>query len=301
MKNSKTVLLLIAILLQHLLPAHSQQKDVLVLGTYTYATNNRLSSLDALAGYLQRETGLVIKTRSFPDVPSLLKAIDDDSIQLAVMNTSGYLVFQRRHPGKAVPLLNLWLGPDTATLYGGCLIAARSTGIGNLQQLAGAKNKKLALVAKSSTSGNLVPRLLLNTVGINDASSFFDTYYAGTHRQAVLDVLEGRAALAGCGCAEVDTARARFSFDSGAVVIASFNDIPLGPLAYRSGLPVLQVKKIEQALLRMHTLDTTGFAAFCNGWTEFKKALRFQEVNDKAYDSFREMFGNNPLLWQLIE
>lgn len=292
-------LLLAALLLVN--NAWSQQRPDLVLGTYTYASNNRLGSLEALAGYLNRETGFTVAVKSYPNVPALLRAIRADSVQLAVLNTVGYLLQQRHDAGRMIPLLNLNLGMDTATQYGGCIIAARSTDIFQLAQLRNAARYTLALVAPSSTSGNMVPRLLLNSIGITDAASRFDTYYAGTHQQAVADVLSGKAQLAGCGCAEVDTAKLRHDFDRKAVVVASFNDIPLGPLAYHHKLPSAVVKKVQQALLLIHEKDAEGFRTFCSGWTEFRKAKSFQLVTDHAYDPFRRMFGNNESLWQLIQ
>lgn len=279
----------------------ARQSSGLVLGTYTYASNNRLNSLEALAGYLSRETGLSLTVRSYPNVPALLHAIRADSVQLAVLNTVGYLLQQRQDAGRMIPLLNLNLGTDTATQYGGCIIAARSVDVQQLQQLRDAVRFTLALVAPSSTSGNLVPRLLLNSIGITDAAARFDTYYAGTHQQAVADVLSGKAQLAGCGCAEVDTAKLYQGFDRKAVVVASFNDIPLGPLAYHHKLPPVVVEKVQWALLRIHEKDATRFRVFCSGWTEFRKAKSFQPVQDHAYDPFRRMFGNNESLWQLIQ
>jgi len=279
----------------------SRQSSGLTLGTYTYATNSRLNSLEALAGYLNRETGLQVTVKSYPNVPSLLRAIRQDSVQLAVLNTVGYLLQQRHDAGRMIPFLNLTLGTDTATQYGGCIIAARNTDVLQLMQLRNAARYTFALVAPSSTSGNLVPRLLLNSIGIADAGARFETYYAGTHQQAVADVLSGKAQLAGCGCAEVDTAKLRYDFDSKAVVVASFNDIPLGPLAYHHKLSPTIVNKVLQALLRIHEKDAGAFRVFCSGWTEFRKAKNFQPVQDRAYDPFRSMFGNNESLWQLIQ
>ncbi len=281
--------------------AWSRQPSDLVLGTYTYATNNRLNSLEALAGYLNREMGLSVTVKSYPNVPALLHAIRADSVQLAVLNTVGYLLQQRHDAGRMIPLLNLNLGMDTATQYGGCIIAARSVDVRQLQQLRDAARYTFALVAPSSTSGNLVPRLLLNSIGITDAAFRFNTYYAGTHQQAVADVLSGKAQLAGCGCAEVDTAKLRHDFDRKAIVVASFNDIPLGPLAYHHKLSPAVVQKVQQALLRIHEKDAEGFKVFCSGWTEFRKAKSFQPVQDRAYDPFRRMFGSNESLWQLIQ
>ena len=276
------------------------QDRPLVFATYTYSTNTRIQNLEPLAAWLEERTGADIKVVSYPTVKSLIRAIQHDSVDIAMMNTSGYLVLQKDRPGVAIPFLNLYMGNTAETNYGGCIIAARHAQVESIHEVNG-KNLSMALVAPSSTSGNLVPRLLLNRVGIADAESAMKIYYAGTHKQVVQDVLAGKAELGGCGCAEVEEARKMNDFKEKAIVIADFNNIPLGPVIYRSGTDVQLISKFKNELVRIHQLSPVIFFKFCEGWTEFKQATRFKEVTDAEYDPFRKMFGNNQLLWTLIE
>lgn len=286
-------------------PVFSQRdnkKDTLYFATYTYSINTRMANLQPLATHLAASTGYTIVAVSYPTVQRLIEAIIHDSVDFAMMNTSGYLTLQRKNPGIVLPVVNLEMGMDSVTNYGGCLIAAKSTGIRSIEQLRNPAQKySLALVNSSSTSGNLVPRLLLNKEGISSAESIFSIYYAGTHRRAVEDVLNEKAGLAGCGCAEIDSARTRHVFDEKAVVIGSFNDIPLGPVVGSKRLDKKIKEAIGKALLRVHIDNAPVFRNFCAGWTEFKQAVRFKPVTDNAYDSFRKMFGDNIDLWRMIE
>lgn len=286
-----------------LLSTHiAAQKKELVFATYTYSTNNRLQNLEPLAAYLSQETGLAIKAVSYPTVQALLTAIKNDSVDFAMMNTSGYLVLQKNNPGKVTPLVNLDMGNESFTNYAGCIIALKQQGINSIKELAtGNKKHSFALVTGSSTSGNLVPRLLLNDVDIPNAESTFSVSYSGTHKRVVEDVFSGRADIGGCGCAEVDSARRNQQFDEKAVVIASFNDIPLGPVVYHNKTNKTAVKKVSAVLKNIHTTNPAVFSNFCNGWTEFKQATRFKTVTDKDYNNFRKMFGSNTSLWKLIE
>ncbi len=278
------------------------QKKELVLATYTYATNNRLQNLQPLAAYLSEQTGLTIKAVSYPTVQALLSAIKNDSVHFAMMNTSGYLVLQKNNAGKAIPLVNLSMGNQAVTNYAGCVIALKDKGITSVTELATANKKySLALVAPSSTSGNLVPRLLLNEVGVADAEAKFSLSYSGTHRRVVEDVLNGKADVGGCGCAEVDSAKQHLQFNEKAIVVASFDDIPLGPVVYNKYVKKAVAKKVARLLENIHVNNPAVFSNFCSGWTEFKQAEQFKPVNDKDYDSFRKMFGDNEGLWKLIE
>lgn len=275
----------------------------LVLATYAYADNNRLANLQALAQYLQKQTGFTVEAVSYPSVQELTAAIEQGKVDLAMINTLGYLSFQRRHAGIAVPLVSLDAGNVLATNYGGCLLARTGSGIRSIADATkGDTIYRLALVAKASTSGNLVPRLMFNSNGVSNADSRFQLYYAGTHKQVIDDLLADKATLGGCGCNEYEkNVQADKNFGGKITKIAEFNNIPLGPIIHRNTLPKEQVKKIKNALLKVHAQDAKAFQIFRAGWTEFLEARKFKPVKDSDYNEFRAMFGQNEQLWQLLD
>jgi ABC-type phosphate/phosphonate transport system substrate-binding protein len=156
----------------------------------------------------------------------------------------------------------------------------------------------LALVNKSSTSGNLMPRLMLNKECIISAEEKFNVYFAGTHKKVVEDVLSGTAQLGGCGCAEVDSARQNLEFDEKAVIISAYNNIPLGPVVYKRNVSKHIAETAALLLTNLHTQNNAVFTNFCGGCTEFKQAVQFKPVQDSAYNNFRSLFGNNLSLWK---
>ena len=278
------------------------QTKTYVFATYTYATNTRMQNLGPLVNWLAEKSGLSLQAKSYPGVQALAEAIRDGSVDFAMMNTSGYLVLQRNDPNKAIPMVNLDPGYGPMTNYGGCLIARRQSGITTMKDVQSMDKKySLALVSSTSTSGNLVPRLILNSHGIARADSAFHLSYSGTHRQVVEDVLSGKADLGGCGCAETDSARLNPLFADNVVLLESFNDIPLGPIVYRSQTDTVAVRLLSTLLLTIHQDNPVAFQNFLNGWTEFRHSMRFRPVSDYDYDSFRKMFGDNSLLWKQIE
>lgn len=297
----KKLTILLLMLAGYTLQSNAQVKK-LVFATYTYSTNNRLQNLEPLTEYLSQQTGYTIVAVSYPTVHALVSAIVNDSVDFAMMNTSGYLTLQRNNPGIATPLVNLDMGNTVTTNYAGCLIANKQTGITNTRQLVNDKNKfTLSLVNPSSTSGNLVPRLLLNDNKIAQPENYFTVSYLGSHRKVAEDIMNIPDGIGGCGCAEIDSVRKYAPFDSKVTVIDSFNNIPLGPVVYKNRLDKKTVQTIATELQQLHTKAPEVFTNFCAGWTEFKQARSFKSVTDKAYDPFRKMFGNNTQLWQLIE
>lgn len=297
----KKIALLLLLLTGYTLQSNAQAKK-LVFATYTYSTNNRLQNLEPLTHYLSQQTGYTIVAVSYPTVQALVSAIVNDSVDFAMMNTSGYLTLQRNNPSVAIPLVNLDMGNTVTTNYAGCLIANKQTGITNTRQLVNYKNKfTLSLVNPSSTSGNLVPRLLLNDNKIANPENYFAVSYLGSHRKVAEDMMNIPDGIGGCGCAEIDSVRKYAPFDSKVTILDSFNNIPLGPFVYKKRLDKKTVQVIDRELLQLHTKAPAIFTNFCAGWTEFKQARAFKKVTDKEYNQFRKMFGNNTQLWQLIE
>ena len=297
----KRLLLFSLLMLQGQALLFGQQRP-LIFATYTYSTNNRLQNLEPLAMYLSEKTGIAIQARSYPTVGALINAIVRDSVDFAMINTLGYLSLERRHPGHVTLMQTLDMENQASTNYGGCLIARKESGLHTMRDLQVASRKlSLALVNSSSTSGNLVPRLLFNAAGIRQADSSFSLQYLGTHQAVTEAVLAGKMDLGGCGCAEVDSARKYLQFDQVALVIDTFNDIPLGPVLHNRQVPRDIAQQVSYLLARLHEDNIDVFAQFRNGWTEFRMARRFKPVSDKDYDAFRKMFGDNAQLWKMIE
>ena len=290
-------------LLSLLLHEGSAQHRSFVMATYTYSGNNRLSNLRPLARWLEEQTGDTFRVISYPTVQRLSEALVNDSVDIAFMNTAGYLVLNRNFPGIARPVLNLSMGASTPeTNYAGCLIISKQSNPGSVTALKeGSADRLLSLVNPSSSSGNLVPRLLLNAAGIPEPEKVFNVRYTGNHRKVVEQVLSGQAFAGGCGCAEVDSARKYLAFDSQAIVLASYNNIPLGPVLINTRTDPGLVSRLLPLLLNISHLAPGIFRNFCQGWTEFRAARTFVAVDDRHYDPFREMFGNNELLWKMIE
>lgn len=302
LKNPVLLCFLFCLVITNMFCGNTGQQR-LVLATYAYSDNNRLANLQPLAQYLEDQTGLKVEAVSYPSVQELTAAIQQGKADLAMINTLGYLSLQRKHPGLAVPLVSLEAGDAVSTNYGGCVLAGTETGIRSLTDAVKADSLlTFALVSKRSTSGNLVPRLVLNSKGIPDADRQFNVYYAGTHKQVIDDLLAGRAALGGCGCHEYEkNVQANKEFSNKIRKIADFNNIPLGPIVYRSTLPKEKLRQIEAALLKVHERDVKAFQTFRLGWTEFLEARKFKPVTDADYNEFRSLFGENEQLWKLLD
>jgi phosphonate transport system substrate-binding protein len=154
----------------------------------------------------------------------------------------------------------------------------------SVQQL---KGKILALTDPASTSGDLVPKVVLGQeLGVKLSKFFGKLFYAGKHDVAALSVLEGRADAAAVADVTLDWAvdAKRFGPKDFRVVWKS-SLLPLDPFAWHSDLPADVKEKILKAFLHLNETDY-GKA--------FLKSIRSESIiptNDRAYDSIREVYA----------
>jgi phosphate/phosphite/phosphonate ABC transporter binding protein len=270
-----------------------------VLATYQYSSNTRLDNLAALSDYLSEQMRRPFKIKSYPTIERLINAFSLDSVHCAMINTSGYLLLEHNFPDRADCIVNLALENKSSTNYGACIIVSPTSRIKSMNDLRAAPKGSFSMVMASSTSGNLYPRLLLSDAGISDPDKTFDVYYAGTHRQVVADVSEGKAFAGGCSCEEVE--KHNLSAARKLVTLSSFTNIPVGPIVVSRRLDTKTVDGLKKSLLNVHEAVPGAFRKFCEGWTEFKSAKKFQVVDDSHYAELMEKFDKNERLWALLQ
>lgn len=134
--------------------------------------------------------------------------------------------------------------------YHGLLLVRQDGGI---RSLADMKGKKLALVDLATTAGYLFPLAYFRNQGINELDSFFkEVYFAGTHEDAILDVLNGKADLG----AVKNTIFERLAHSNPAipgrlVIVARSREVPENAIAVRGDLDASLKDALRNALLSM--------------------------------------------------
>lgn len=170
---------------------------------------------------------------------------------------------------------------DGISTYHGLIFVKKESGINGPKDMAG---KRFAFVDKATTAGYLFPLVYFKEKGIKDYNAFFkETYFTGTHEDAVYDVLNNRADV---GAAKntvffrlaVEDSRLRKEL----VILERSTDVPENSLAVRKDLDISIKKKLKQVLLNMHN-DPDGMKVL----KDFG-AKRFIETTDGDYASVYE-------------
>jgi len=139
-------------------------------------------------------------------------------------------------------------GPST---YYGMVFVRKDSGI---RTAADMRHKRMVFVDRATTAGYLLPLSFFNSLGIKDYREWFSEYYfAGTHEDAILDVLNGQADI---GAAK-DTVFYRLA-ESDPRVISDLEILQTSPKVPANGLALIgdipeEIKQcFLEKLLTMH-------------------------------------------------
>lgn len=296
-KMLRAILLSFTVLLSGCKTANENGKKTLVLATYTYSTNNRIANLKPLAKVLERQLNKSIGIVSYPDVPSFINAIDSNQVDIGFINTLGYLVLSLDNKNM-IPAATLHVKENAKDNYKTVLLGKAGIADNMDSILKKSEELKISFVAPGSTSGNLIPRLFLSSVGIQfPEKQFKQVDYAGNHQVAIDNLVTGKTDVCAVGSnayhkkIEIDS-----TLQKSTSVLWISNEIPLGPVLLNKEIPAPERLEIAHILSSLHEIDPEALEAFKAGWSEANQTEYFMPINDTYYQEFRELNGNQEAL-----
>lgn len=266
----------------------------LVLATYQYADNNRLANIQPLADYLTKALNQKIEVKSYPSVHQFIEGIQANEVDIALINTFGFLLLDvSSKPYLMKPYAVLKVKEGTQDNYKTAIIARPGLPIDSISEINKvAAGSKLALVNAGSTSGNLVPRLILNSGGITEPEKQFQSFfYGGNHKTTTDALLEGKADVAAVGSTEFFSAMADPAKAARIKLLWLSPEIPLGPVLLHNRLDDALKARITSLLLNLHQTNPAALESVKNGWSEAKQAEKYIGMDAGYYAPFKQQFG----------
>ncbi|WP_298960921.1 phosphonate ABC transporter substrate-binding protein [uncultured Methylobacterium sp.] len=250
-----------------------------------------------LTAYLSKEIGVPVKLRVAADYAAVIEGQRAGNIQLAFYGPASFARAVMTGV-KIEPIVNQKHDNGASGYYSVIYVKADSP----YKTLEDFKGKNLALVDPNSTSGNQAPRFFLQKAGHDVDKLFGKTFYAGSHENAVLALVQGTAdAAANLWNSETDTMVTRMATkgmlknadgspmkQSDFRVIFRSEFLPEGPFAMLAGLPDDLKARIRTALIEMPKKDKAAFDRLSDG-----KDLDFTAVTLKDYQPIIEMLRFN--------
>lgn len=144
-----------------------------------------VASGEAIATYLERETGYKFKVAVPTSYAAVIEALGTNQADIAWLPTYAYVLAKQKYDAE-VKFITVRNG---LTKYRGQFVARADSGIDSLSQIAG---KVVAYTDAASTSGYIYPSAILKQNNIIPKQ----ITYAGGHPQAILSVYSGNSDVA---------------------------------------------------------------------------------------------------------
>jgi phosphonate transport system substrate-binding protein len=239
-------------------------------------TQEIIASGDQLAEMISEKTGLVVKAEVGTDFAATREAMGAGKAQIGWLNTFNYVLANEKY-GVEVGLVTVRFGLST---YKGQINVRADSGIDSLDDL---KGKVMCWVDPNSTSGYIIPRIMLKANGVDPDTDFSQTIEAGSHNNVVTQVYNGDC---DAGATYAD-ARSSIEEDFAdvkeqVVVLAETTDIPNDSVSFIKELPAETRDKIVNALLEIAESEE-GKAALENLYS----IAGLEKQDDSFYDAFR--------------
>lgn len=229
---------------------------------------------EPLARYLSRKTGLRIRLHVLAGYENALDKINAGELDAAFLGSfTGAAAIKT---AAAHPLARPQY-PDGTSTYHGLLFTRKNSGIHTARDMQG---RTFAFVDRATTAGWLLPLHYFKEHGINDPAAWLgEIYFTGTHEDAVMDVINGKAdvgAAKNTVFAALAQADARIATEL--TILARSPPVPENGLLVRRDTVESIRTKLQQVLLGMH-LDMDGRSAL-----DVLGVTKFIETTARDYD-----------------
>ena len=238
-------------------------------------TEDATAKMKPLVDYLSERLGIPVTFRNGADYAAVTIAMQSGQVDIGWFGPGSYLDAYDQAGAEAVVKENSLTAGDG---YFSVIIAKKGSGIESIEDLQGLE---FAFVDPGSTSGFRVPMYsFCNQLGIEPKEYFKRTYFAGTHENVILGVMNGSIQVGATYDLGIVNAvnKGQVKEDDFDIVFTS-DKIPASPIAVRGALPDSLKQEIQTALLEFDDMEFLNNLGFSN----------FLEASHEEYEFFREI------------
>jgi len=208
----------------------------------------QMERYEPLAKYLQARTGYKINMVVLPRYGNIIDNFVSKGMDGAFFGSFTYTLAHAKLGVKVVARPENLEGVST---YYGLIFVRKDSGIRTASDMRG---KRFAFVDKATTAGYLLPLDYFHKNGIKDFSAFFrETYFAGTHEDAIYDVLNKKADIGAAKNTIFERlAKTDNRIGENLVILQRSPEVPENSLALRRDISDEVKGRLKEALLNMH-------------------------------------------------
>ena len=243
--------------------------------------------------YLTKELGVKVTLRVANDYAAVIEGQRAGNIQIAYYGPASFA--RARIIGVKTDAFAIDVNGDGQKGYFSVFYVLAKSPYKKIEDL---KGKPMGFVDPNSTSGNNMPRFVLNGLGIDPETYFSKTVFAGSHENAVLALAQGTVEVAANWWNSPDDSNLTRMLNKGMLknadgtpmtkddfrVILQSEMLVNSPFAYLSDLPEDAKAAISKAFLEAATKDKDAYAKLSDG-----KNRPWEPVTNAAYDKTIEL------------
>ena len=248
--------------------------------------------LNEVRPYLEKELGVPVEFQKSTDYTTVIEALLSGKVHMAYLSPFAYILATQKQ--KLVPLVAPGINGQPYS-YRSLIFTSPHSGLNSMDDVK-AKSHALTLcfADPASTSGHLVPRAYLTSIGLDPKTAWKQTMFAGTHYASVLSVKSGKVDV---GCSfqlGYDKMMREGIIHEGDIKILWTSDpIVESPICMRPDINSAFDEKVRQAYINMKTKDPKTFHDY---WSMYmpKQAdsMCYIRVDDSIYDGVRKIAGS---------
>ena len=240
-----------------------------------------------LEKYLERTLEVDVKIVHSGSYSASIEAMRAKKIDICEFGAFSYILAGKL--ANAEPLVVRGSQATGPNMYRSLMLTSADSKLTSLEDvLANAGDLKLAFTDPTSTSGHLVPRGYLDTLGIKPEDKFKEVIYSNGHSASVLTTIAGKVDVACVASAALDHMEEKGLVSKSQVrVLWESPPMPREPVSIRGDLPSDFKAAVQKAYLTMSENDPETFA-LVSGMSQTPDAV-FLPGDDSLYDYYREI------------
>jgi phosphonate transport system substrate-binding protein len=271
--------------------------NVLVIGVYEGDNiAEQTVVLEKVRQYLQKKLDRKVEIQVSSDYTSVVEALLTNKVHMAYISPFSYVLATQKQRLVLVVVPGLNGKPMN---YRSILFTNPATGLKTMDDVkAKAKSLTLCFADPASTSGHLVPRAYLTSIGLDPKTGFKETMFAGSHFASMLAVKGGKVDV---GCSW------EFGYDKmirnkmirpeDLVILWRSDPIVESPIVMRPDINAQFTGRVRDAYLNMPTEAPAVFKAYISMYDPGRAgSIRYIRVDDSVYNGLRKIAAGIDIL-----